>query len=154
MKIRCWDMSIFSGQLPWNTLYFRWCKYYNTHSFFFIWGACFFVVCGYTILYQSTVVWSNQESRRKYCATRLSIHSSAHTNHSFACSALLTLLACSLRLFVRLLAHFAGLICLLARSLCCTHLFAHSLTSLHSFARLLTLLGSFIRSLPILWESV
>ena len=51
---------------------------------------------------ECTVVWNNQESRRKYWATSLSVRSFAHTAHSFACSALLA----PLRSFVCSLAHF------------------------------------------------
>ena len=49
-----------------------------------------------------TVVWNKQESRRKHWATRSSIPLLANTAHSFACSALLPLLARSavlIRLF-------------------------------------------------------
>ena len=53
-----------------------------------------------------TVVWINQEYRRKYWATRSSVHSFTRTAHLFACSGLLALLAPS-----------AALICSLARSL-------------------------------------
>ena len=58
---------------------------------------------------EGTVGQNNQEYRRKYWATRSSVRSFARTAHSFACSALLALLA---------------------RSAALTRLFALSLTSL------------------------
>ena len=57
---------------------------------------------------QPTMVQNNQEFRRKYWATRSSFRSFAQITHSFACSALLDLLAPSaahIRLFARSLAH-------------------------------------------------
>ena len=56
-----------------------------------------------------TVVWKNQESRRKYWATRSSVRSFARTAHSLACS---------------------GLLASLAPSAALTHSLARSLTSL------------------------
>ena len=55
---------------------------------------------------QCIVGQNNQESRLEYWATRSSVRSFARTAHSFACSALVALLACS-----------TALICLLACSL-------------------------------------
>ena len=43
-------------------------------------------------LHHSTVGQIKQEPRREYWATRLSVRLFARTTHSFACSALLTLL--------------------------------------------------------------
>ena len=57
--------------------------------------------------HESTVGQVNQKPRRKYWATRSSIHSFARTAHSFACFRLLASLA-----------HSAALTRLLARSLC------------------------------------
>ena len=52
---------------------------------------------------QVTIVWNNQESRRKYWATRSSVRSFARTAHSFTRSALLASFTCSIAL-IRLLA--------------------------------------------------
>ena len=60
--------------------------------------------CAYQRFFPSTKVQNNQESRRKYWATRSSVRWLARTALSFACSALLALLAHSAAL-TRSLAH-------------------------------------------------